>query len=190
MSIIQEALKRAQYNYAGKKSSPPAHEEPIQKPAVPAPAELPDTRLITKKIGVIVYVVVLLALVTSFGIRTLFLKIVTIDKEKRSKDLTVAVQKSPPDNAVPPSVPVVAVERATEKPLAPASSGQVNQSPNLVLNGIMYVQEKLKAIINGTVVREGDVISGATVTSITEKNVLLKYNNNDNQVEVSLKLKE
>jgi len=54
----------------------------------------------------------------------------------------------------------------------------------------MYVEEKPKAIINGTVVREGDVISGATVTSITENNVLLKYNNNDNHVEVALKLKE
>ena len=54
----------------------------------------------------------------------------------------------------------------------------------------MYIKEKPKAIINGTVVREGDVISGAFVTSITENNVLLKYNNSDNQVEMVLKLKE
>ena len=39
------------------------------------------------------------------------------------------------------------------------------------------------------VVREGDVIDGAIVASITKKNVLLKYNNDNNQVEVALKLK-
>ena len=192
MSIIQEALKRAQYNYAGKKSLPQACEEPGQEPAIPAPAEALDIRVITKKIAVIVYVIVLLALVTGFGIRALFSKIVTIDKERRSKDLIVAMQKTPPDKAMPPSLPLgpVPVERATEKPLALVSSGQTNQSPDLLLNGIMYVEEKPKAIINGIVVREGDVVSGATVASITEKNVLLKYNNNNNQVEVVLKLKE
>ena len=58
------------------------------------------------------------------------------------------------------------------------------------MNGIMYIEENPKAIINGIVVREGDVIGGAIVASITENNVLLKYNNNDNQVEVSLKFKE
>ena len=171
MSIIQEALKRAQYNYAGKKSLPQAHEEFRQEPAIPAHAEALDVRVITKKIAVIVYVIVLLALVTGFGIRALFSKIVIMDKERKSKDLTPEVQKTSPDKPPLPSL-------------------QANQSPNLVLNGIMYVEEKPKAIINGMVVREGDVISGATVTSITENNALLKYNNNDNQVEVTLKLKE
>ncbi len=190
MSIIQEALKRAQYNYAGKKGLPQAHEGPMQEPVILAPAEALDARVITRKIAVIVYIIVLLALVTGFGIRALFLKMVTIDKEKRSKDLIAAARKTDPDKAVPPSLSSIAAERATERPSALASSGQTNQSPNLVLNGIMYVEEKPKAIINGMVVREGDVISGATVTFITENNVLLKYNNNDNQVEVTLKLKE
>jgi len=190
MSIIQEALKRAQYNYTGKKSLPQAHEEPGREPTIPTPAEAPDLRVITKKIAVIVYVITLLALVTGFGIRAIFSKIATTNKERKSKDLTVAVQKTDPDKAVPPPPSSVAVEQATERPLALVSSGQANQSPNLILNGIMYIEENPKAIINGTVVRKGDVISGAIVTSITENNVLLKYNNNDNQVEVALKLKE
>ena len=191
MSIIQEALRRAQYDYAVKKSLPQVHEEPRQAPATPAPAEALDARVITKKIAAIVYVIVLLSLVTGFGIRALFSKIAAMDKERKSSNLIVAVQKAPPDKAISPSISSGAVERAaTETSSASVSSGQANQPPNLVLNGIMYVEEKLKAIINGTVVRVGDVIDGAVVTSITEKNVLLKYNNNDNQVEVSLKFKE
>ncbi len=190
MSIIQEALKKAQYNYAGKKSLPQAHEGPCQEPVILAPAGVFDVRVITKKIAVIVYIIVLLALVTGFGIRALFSKMVTINKEKRSKDLITAARKTDPAEPSPPSISSGVVERATEKLSVSASSGQADQSPDLVLNGIMYVEEKPKAIINGMVAREGDVISGATVTSITENNVRLKYNNNNNQVEVTLKLKE
>ncbi len=190
MSIIQEALKRAQYNYSGKKSLPQAHEDPVQEPAIPVPAVVTDARAINKKISIIVYVIVLLSLVTGFGIRTLFSKIATTDKEIRSKDLVVAPQRTSPDKEAASPISSGAVERATGKLLALVSPGQINQPPNLVLNGIMYIEEKPKAIINGTVVREGDVISGATVTSITPDNVLLKYNNNDNKVEVALKLKE
>ncbi len=190
MSIIQEALKRAQYNYSGKKSLPQAYEDPGQEPAISASAETPDVWVITKKTIVVVCVIALLALATGFGMRALFPKLVAMDKARRSKDSAVAVQKTESDKTVPPSPFPASVERATERPLVLAASGQANQSPNLVLNGIMYVEEKPKAIINGTVVREGDVISGAIVTSITENSVLLKYNNNDNQVEVALKLKE
>jgi type II secretory pathway component PulC len=190
MSIVQEALKKAQHNYAGKKSLPQAHEEPGQEPAATVPVEALDMRVITKKIAIIVSVIALLALATGFGIRTLFSKMVTMDKERKSKNLTAVVQKTPPDKVVPPPPSSEIVERATEKPLALASSGQADQSPSLVLNGIMYGEENSKAIINGTLVREGDVISGAIVTSITAKSVLLKYNNNDNQVEVALRLKE
>ena len=198
MSIIQEALKRAQYNYAGRKSLPQAHGEPGQEPAAPLPAEALDTRVIIKKIAVIVYVIVLLALVTGFGMRALFSKMVAMDKERKSKDLIVGVQKTPSDkeaqktdtDKVPPSSPPAAVEQATEKPLAPVSPGQANQAQDIVLNGIMYTAENPKAIINGKTVREGDVINNAVVTSITRKKVLLKYNNNDNQVELALKLKE
>ena len=190
MSIIQEALKRAQYNYADKKSLPQAREEPRQERAAPAPAEALDPRVITKKIGIIVYVIVLLALVTGFGIRALFSKIASMDKERQPKDLIAQARQIPPDKAAPRPLASGTVERAAEKLLALVSSGQANQPPNLVLNGIMYIEEKPKAIINGTVVRVGDVISGATVTSITENNVLLKYNNNDNQVEMALKLKD
>ncbi|MDP3730428.1 MAG: general secretion pathway protein GspB [Candidatus Omnitrophota bacterium] len=190
MSIIQEALKRAQYNYAGKKRPPQAYEKPVQEPAAPVPGEAIDARAMTKKIAVVVYLIVLLALVTGFGMRALFSKMVAMDKEKRSKDLIVAAQENPPDKAAPSAPSPATAEQAIEKPLAMVSSAQTNQVPSLVLNGIMYTEVRPKAIINGTVVREGDVISGATVTSITRKNVLLKYNNDNNQVEVTLKLKE
>ena len=190
MSIIQEALKRAQYNYSGKKGLPQARENSGQETAMPGPVAVTDARLINKKISIIVYVIVLLSLVTGFGIRALFLKIATTNREIESKDPGASLQKIIPDKEVTPPLSSKAVERSTEKPSDLASRGQIDQSPNLVLNGIMYVERNPKAIINGTVVSEGDVISGATVTSITPNNVLLKYNNNDNKVEVALKLKE
>ena len=140
MSIIQEALKRAQDNYASKRSLPQAYEEPKQEPPVPAPAEAPDVWVINKKTAVIVSVVVLLAMATGFGMRALFSKIVDMDKERRPKDLTVAARKTEPDKAVPPSPspPPAAVERAAEKPPVLASSGQADQSPNLVLNSSTF----------------------------------------------------
>lgn len=188
MSIIQEALKRAQYNYTDKKSLPPVSEKSEQEPVVPSPAEAIDLRVITKKMGIIVYVIVLLALVTGFGIRALFLKMAALGKGKESENLIAAAQKAIPDNPVSPSLPSTVVARATEKLFAKAI--QPSSPSSLVLNGIMYIEKNPKAIINGMVVTEGDVIGGATVTSITQNNVMLKYNNNDNKVEMALKLKE
>ncbi len=191
MSIIQEALKRAQYDYTSKKSLRESHDEPEEKKrANSVPTQTFDARVIIKKIGIIVYVIALLALVTGFGIRALFLKIATVHKERRVRGLIAAAQKTEPDKVASTDTSSAAVERATEKLLALVSSGQTNQPPSLILNGIMYIHGSPKAIINGTVVREGDVIDGATVTSITESNVQLKYNNDDNKVEVALKLKE
>jgi len=197
VSIIQEALKRAQYDYAGKKSLPQAHEKPEQGPAIHVTPEDIYMPVMIRKIAIIVYVIVLLALVTGFGIRALFSKIASMDKERRSKSSTMAKQKRDTGKVALP-IAAATVERAKEAPkevpkeapLAAASSGQANQAPTFVLNGIMYIRENPKAIINGMVVKEGDVVSGATVTYISENNVLLKYNNNDNQVEVALRLKE
>lgn len=190
MSIIQEALKRAQYDYTDKKSLPPVNEKIGQEPAALPSAETIDLRMVTKKIGIIVYVIVLLALVTGFGIRALFIRMaapVRVDRGSENS-MPIAQKVILPDNPVSPSLPSKAVVQATKNLFTKAV--QPSAPSSLVLNGIMYIKGNPKAIINGTVVTEGDVIGGATVTSITQNNVMLKYNNNDNKVEMALKLKE
>jgi hypothetical protein len=203
MSIVQEALKKAQYDFARKKSPPQVYDEPRREEAIPSPAEQLDTRIVIKKIAAIVYIIVLLALVTGFGIRALFTRILTMDKEKRSKETVVAIEKTDPDKAAEKNTILDKIftgkmassftktdQQVKEEPLVSDTLKKEDQAPDIILSGIMYTKENPKAIINGTVVREGDVISGATITSITAKNVLLKYNSKDNQVEVGIKLKE
>ena len=99
-------------------------------------------------------------------------------------------EKKEPINPHPAPLPVEAPQPVPQEPAARALSGQESQPQSFVLNGIMYIKERPRAIINGAVVTEGDVVSGATVTSISESKVLLKYINNDNKVEMVLKIKE
>ena len=48
--------------------------------------------------------------------------------------------------------------------------------PNLILNGIMYLEERPQAIINDSVVGVGDMVSGAKVLSIDKASVFLSFN--------------
>ena len=59
------------------------------------------------------------------------------------------------------------------------------EMPMFDLNGIMFLENGPKAIINNVVVEEGDVISGALVAEIHSQNVLLKFDDS----EITLKLK-
>jgi hypothetical protein len=58
-------------------------------------------------------------------------------------------------------------------------------APPLVLNGIMYLEEGPRAIINNAIVETGDSVSGANVVRIDRKKVILVYND----VEITLNLK-
>ncbi|MFA6078483.1 MAG: hypothetical protein WC779_01920, partial [Candidatus Omnitrophota bacterium] len=62
----------------------------------------------------------------------------------------------------------------------------VSDAPSFVLNGIMYLEAGPKAIIDGNVVEEGDVIKGAIVKTINKNSVILNYKN----LEISLNLKD
>ena len=222
ISIIQEALKRAQDNYASRESlsrSRPGLGFKVERPAS-VREEVPEKLAIVKKIAVIVSIIALCALVTGFGMRILFSKMLAMGKEKRPKDLITEarktgaekeVDKTGPDKMVsqlPPvkdpqpmaqaQEPVVvevqsvkAPQPVIQEPVAVAlPSRQESQVQSFVLNGIMYIKKKPVAIVNGVVVAEGDVISGATVTSISKSKVSLEYINNDNRAEIVLKLKE
>jgi hypothetical protein len=74
----------------------------------------------------------------------------------------------------PVSAPPKALRRATEA-----------QYPQFALNGIMYLNDRPQAIINGFTLEEGDTISGATVVRIEKNSVILHMND----VEIMLTLK-
>lgn len=57
--------------------------------------------------------------------------------------------------------------------------------PNFILNGIMEFAEGPRAVINNSIVSVGDSVDGATVAKIEKKNVVLKLNGS----EISLELK-
>jgi len=59
------------------------------------------------------------------------------------------------------------------------------QLPQLILNGIMYMEGSPRAIINGNVIEEGDSVSGAEVKKITRNNVVLKFK--DTEIVIDLK---
>lgn len=63
--------------------------------------------------------------------------------------------------------------------LIPSRMGQ------FVLSGIMYVENKPQAIINGYVLEEGDKINGATIIAIEKDCVLLNLNNSDIRLDMS-----
>lgn len=53
-----------------------------------------------------------------------------------------------------------------------------------ILDGIMYIADRPRAIINNIIVGEGEIVDGATVGKINKNNVVL----NHNESEVTLKL--
>jgi hypothetical protein len=63
--------------------------------------------------------------------------------------------------------------------LIPSRMGQ------FVLSGIMYVENKPQAIINGYVLEEGDKINGATILAIEKDCVLLNLNNSDIRLDLN-----
>lgn len=62
---------------------------------------------------------------------------------------------------------------------------KIPDRPRLILNGIMYMEEGPRAIVNNLIVEPGDLVGGAKVTKIERQCVILEYEN----VEITLNLK-
>jgi len=62
--------------------------------------------------------------------------------------------------------------------------GNIADLGGFVLDGIMYIADSPRAIINNIIVGEGETVSGANVEKIKKDSVVLKYN----ESEVTLKL--
>ena len=150
MSIIYDALKKVETKIA----------DSGIKPEV---LDFPKKPLSKLKI----YLFYLLILVAVFLIAGIIF-ILSGPQKKPFKKITTAVSeklKLPTPAKEPPTTPILPL-------LSEAPPG--GAPPVLVLNGVFFSQNQGYALINNQIVREGDVINGATVERINLQGVELK----------------
>lgn len=185
MSIIQEALKKAQTTYT----------EETVKTALPRRADTDAVSAAQKKRRAAIPFIkpvsaaVLLILIAGFGLNLFFSQ----NSAKTAKDRSHqnvsyrpvakdAASENPSDAGLG-----IRVEDITSPIKRVISSGAALVSaPDFQLNGIMYIQDSPRAIINGNMVKVGGSISGARITAINKNSVLLNYND----MEITLELME
>ena len=178
MSIIQEALKKAQDT----QEAPPPLSQP--QPAVtetaPFRAEPPaPSKAVFKPVMIAAFAA---ALIITAGFGAHFFS--SIKKSFPAKT-------NPPDTAIQQQVtykPAATPVPEPKGPLAPIQKMADLKSavpPKLILNGIMYIETGPRAIINGNTVEVGDSVSGAEVRRINRDNVVLTFN--DAEITIDLK---
>lgn len=85
------------------------------------------------------------------------------------------------------AVPVAAPQAAPSAPVNIPAPLQIqantvvikNTDPEFIFSGVMFLEDGPRAIINGSVLEEGDTIGGARVERIEREKVFLKYKNEE-----------
>lgn len=191
MSIIQEALKKAQ-NMPGIKeriNKDPSSDSFVS--ARPKSALAPVSKLPVKSIfkpmpfyiaaAGVVALIGILAIALLFAGKNLLHKAPEIESPDAHQQVTYK------------PIAAASLQKETTEPKAQAVDTKPvdtvfevkPQLPQLILNGIMYMEGSPRAIINGNVVVEGDSVSGAEVRKITRNNVVLKFK--DTEIVIDLK---
>ncbi|MDD5174576.1 MAG: hypothetical protein WC419_00820 [Candidatus Omnitrophota bacterium] len=185
MSIIQEALKKAHMIYAKEI----VKETSIQKPGDISGSLAPQkTQSALAPFIKLVPGTVLLILIAAFGLNSFLSKHTAGAPNERSHQ-DVSYKPVVKDAALGDPFDAgsgIQAQVITSPIKSPISSGTafVN-APDLELNGIMYLEERPRAIINGNIVEVGESVSGARVDAIKIDSVLLNYND----LEITLRLK-
>lgn len=191
MSVIQDALRKVQYTpeqviarktkkdndgleiFGSGMISESLLSRPSNKVAQAKKLYLP---LLLASVAIIIAVIIATLLYFNFAHRNVTAKKVIVK------------------TSIPLPANMVNVDRPEQKTVAvvsdPINTARdiatiVVQSPDFVLNGIMYLETGPRAIINDSVVEEGDTINGAKVTSIKRQSVTL----DDKGKEIDLRLR-
>lgn len=165
MSIIQEALKKAHYNFTQRK--------------------IPQAIVKVKKtrsffIPSYIYLVVIFAITLGIALNSYsFSK----SAAHRTINSNKSVKVEPRLKKFRHTLQDMQKSKEAIKNFI-LSNTVINKTPEFVLNGIMYLSDRPKAIINSSVVQEGDSVDGATVKAINQDNVHLVLNNE----EITIKL--
>jgi len=187
MSIIQEALKKAERHIKNPKQAAPKEQPSAQSPSpfssdqsfvkVPQPAAGRDP----KAVAILLIILVVTAV---FAASQLYPK-----KNVPAKSSVVDVPAKSEELPALPSVIFQQSQQPHSHTAAGAPSVQPEEkkpaSPEFVLNGIMYLEGNPRAIINDVMVEVGDMVVGARVLKIEKKSVLLQYDD----AEINLDLK-
>lgn len=174
MSIIQEALKKINTE-TGKPEADtvePAHPKPPrqEQPVRVRPVPVMDS---AENQGVRTVYFVAIAVLAAILIGILIMAFQTPASHARSKKIAAPVLLPKIEPA-----PQVREERRAQ------NHSNIGDFGGFILDGIMYIADRPRAIINNIIVGEGEVVDGANVEKINKDNVVLKYN----ESEVTLKL--
>ncbi len=157
MSIIQEALKKAQ------DAKPAELAEPVERnDAIFAKA--PSAKGAGSPMPfILIFIILLCALIVFSGFAVkYFSRVPPVAKAAKAVEPvnTVKLPEPPPkpDPVVPQVIP--------EEPAPPA--------PVLILSGIMHPKSGPRALINNMTVSEGEFVEGAKVVAISDDRVILK----------------
>lgn len=187
MSIIQEALKKAQAQMKGPALPP----EPV-RPAPPERArmdvdgapEIPDRRLKTARqeqalrrhdpVAVAALIVVLVIIAVFAASRIVDMKAADSGAADNAAAVALDRPEQPDQSERPaaagdfPTIQSMVFQRPVAEPRPPQTE--------FILNGIMYIDGSPRAIINDSMVGVGDAVSGARVLKIEKRNVVLQHN--------------
>ena len=174
MSIIQEALRKAQKTPVVRNAAIPAQRALPKMGNIRVPIEKPKMK---NDMRLALYALLFLAVFSFFAVKYFSLtpRRPAVTPPVHLKNKPVPVRAAQPD-LLPPIVEKqpVAVKTPSIKlqPIIPQQPAI--QQEDFKLSGIMHLEDGLRAIINNLTVVEGDEVSGATVASITEHSVILK----------------
>jgi len=191
MSIIQEALKKAQERPADEQADVQKKEaedsavfvsdifvekRPAPQAAWPASRRSRNKRMPAATVIAAAITAALIVAIAALALssRNAGSKVGLKEDESAVSHQDVTYKRIAPDKAAAPGANV------------PAKAPDATSAPKLVLNGIMYIDENPRAIINNAIVRQGGTVAGATVLKINERSVILK----NGFVEITLTLKE
>lgn len=175
MSIIQEALRKAQGSYVENNEPERGKEEKTKgsfdkSPAYTKPDIKAFDKINTKKSNRLpVLVGILLFLFMVYG----FMLSAKYSGSNTQAAAPSAVKQT--NKLLPSSFPAPKMDQPDLF---------TSRTPNFSLNGIMYVENRPQAIINGYILEEGDSINGATVLVIEKDCVLLEINSSNVRLEL------
>lgn len=174
MSIIQEALKKAERHIKNPKQSAPSGQAPLPSSPDQSFVEAPRPAVGSDPKAVAILIVILIATAV-FAASQLF--------PKKNIPVKASIAAVSAKSEELPALPSVIFQQVLPQP-----QQQEEKKPavsEFVLNGIMYLEGNPRAIINDVMVGAGDMVGGARVEKIEKKSVLLQYN--DAEIVLDLK---
>jgi len=174
MSIIHEALKKINTETGKPEVSTvePVHPKPLpqEQPVKVKPVPIADSAE-NHSVRMIYFVTIAILAAILIGILIMAFQTPAPHVKHKIAALPVLLPKIEP-------APQVREERSAQ------NHGNIGDLGGFILDGIMYIADRPRAIINNIIVGEGEAVDGANVEKINKDNVVLKYN----ESEVTLKL--